>query len=452
MRIYSFFLVCLLASITALGQAPQAFKYQAVLRNETGTPIANSEIDVKIEISNGEQNIVYSELHETISDNFGVVLFNIGEPDQVLSGTMDDIDWGGNSFYIHMSMANRGEQNFKPLGVAQLLSVPYALFAKESGSAGITSYNDLKDKPDLSVFLQNENDPIFSNSPAFGIEQADINNWNAKSDFNGDYHSLTGRPDLSDTAIYLKNETDPIFTSSLASNITAQDTTWWGTQLQSPWTEKETTVTYDGAVLVGIEFPSVEGRLHVYNSDSFANAVYVNHTSKAAKSFGVYSEIHNSESSNIEVAALHGAVTEFPVNSTGKTIGVFGRAYNGPTVNYGKSYGILGMAADAQHGHNYGVYGDLIGEQDGAAIMGAINTEVHKVENGQWAGYFAGRVHVQDTLGVGTTQPQRALHVNDVMRLEPTSAPINPTLGDLYMDAADSTLKVYDGIQWREMW
>ena len=54
-------------------------------------------------------------------------------------------------------------------------------------------------------------------------------------------------------------------------------------------------------------------------------------------------------------------------------------------------------------------------------------------------------------VGVGMTSPARKLHVKDVMRLEPRStAPDNPSQGDLYFDSTDAKLKCYDGSSWRD--
>jgi hypothetical protein len=70
------------------------------------------------------------------------------------------------------------------------------------------------------------------------------------------------------------------------------------------------------------------------------------------------------------------------------------------------------------------------------------------------AGYFAdGNVVVASgNMGVGTSDPARKLHVNAVMRLQPTSAPSSPAEGDIYMDSATHKLMVYDGTAWRACW
>lgn len=56
-------------------------------------------------------------------------------------------------------------------------------------------------------------------------------------------------------------------------------------------------------------------------------------------------------------------------------------------------------------------------------------------------------------IGVNTTNPQRNLHVKDVIRLEPRNfPPSNPAEGDLYYDAILHKLRVYDGTAWQNCW
>lgn len=56
-------------------------------------------------------------------------------------------------------------------------------------------------------------------------------------------------------------------------------------------------------------------------------------------------------------------------------------------------------------------------------------------------------------VGIGITNPQRKLHVNDIMRLEPrNTAPSNPSKGDIYFDGILNKLRVYDGTTWQNCW
>jgi len=52
-------------------------------------------------------------------------------------------------------------------------------------------------------------------------------------------------------------------------------------------------------------------------------------------------------------------------------------------------------------------------------------------------------------VGINVENPQRSLHVKDVLRLEPRSTPpTNPTKGDMYFDDTINKLRVYNGTRW----
>ena len=53
----------------------------------------------------------------------------------------------------------------------------------------------------------------------------------------------------------------------------------------------------------------------------------------------------------------------------------------------------------------------------------------------------------ESRLGVGIT-PARTLHINDVMRLEPSSTPSSPSAGDVYYDSGTNKLRIYNGTGW----
>jgi hypothetical protein len=56
-------------------------------------------------------------------------------------------------------------------------------------------------------------------------------------------------------------------------------------------------------------------------------------------------------------------------------------------------------------------------------------------------------------IGVNISSPQRSLHVNDVLRLEPRSTPPpSPSKGDIYFDSTLNKLRVYDGTVWQNCW
>jgi hypothetical protein len=55
-------------------------------------------------------------------------------------------------------------------------------------------------------------------------------------------------------------------------------------------------------------------------------------------------------------------------------------------------------------------------------------------------------------VGIQTTSPQRALHIKDVLRLEPRSAaPGSPSEGDIYVNSTDHHIYCYLNGQWRQL-
>jgi len=57
----------------------------------------------------------------------------------------------------------------------------------------------------------------------------------------------------------------------------------------------------------------------------------------------------------------------------------------------------------------------------------------------------------EGNVGIGILGPQRKLHVNDVMRLEPRDTePAVPSAGDLYFDSTSNKLRCYDGSTWQD--
>lgn len=107
-------------------QVPQAFKYQAVVRDNQGLLLADQSVNIKIDIIQGQLDgtEVYSESHSVQSNSYGIVNLEIG------SGTTADdfiaIIWSADSYFIKLWI------NGDEMGTTPLLSVPYALHANSA--------------------------------------------------------------------------------------------------------------------------------------------------------------------------------------------------------------------------------------------------------------------------------------------------------------------------------
>lgn len=78
-----------------------------------------------------------------------------------------------------------------------------------------------------------------------------------------------------------------------------------------------------------------------------------------------------------------------------KHIGVYGSSsLSSPSSHY-RAYGVLGTAGNATSGWNYGVFGALGGTNNGAAVLGTVesSTSMSWAVPGRYAGYFVGPVH-----------------------------------------------------------
>jgi hypothetical protein len=124
-----------LLSIAHAQVPPNAFNYSAVARNAVGDPIATSTIGIQITILKTSPTGAsqYSENHFVNTDAFGLFNLVIGAG-AMQSGNMATIDWSNDTYYLKVGMDANGGSSFVTMGTTQLLSVPYALYAKSAGS------------------------------------------------------------------------------------------------------------------------------------------------------------------------------------------------------------------------------------------------------------------------------------------------------------------------------
>lgn len=120
----------LLLSITIFGQAPHLFNYQGIVRQASGNPVANKKISLRISIIDGSATgkTVYSEIQQATTNSSGLYSIAIGSG-KTLSGAMKDISWGSRDKFIHVEIDTDGGDRYTSIGTAQLLSVPFALYA-----------------------------------------------------------------------------------------------------------------------------------------------------------------------------------------------------------------------------------------------------------------------------------------------------------------------------------
>lgn len=130
--------ICLSWVIGLSAQIPNSFKYQAVVRDNAGQVFVNKAVAFQISILQTSESgaVVYSETHSAQTNAFGLVNLEIGAG-IIVSGTFSGIDWGSDSYFVKIELDSYNSGLFTEMGTSQLLSVPYALYAKQSGN-GLT--------------------------------------------------------------------------------------------------------------------------------------------------------------------------------------------------------------------------------------------------------------------------------------------------------------------------
>lgn len=194
------FLGAMLLGQSTYAQAPHAFKYQAVIRDASGAPIANSTVTLRVDIHRGSPTgpSVYQETNLIQTNSFGLLSRNVGEGQLNLFAA---IDWSNGPYYLETLIDPNGNNSYSISGVSELVSVPTALYANAaafSDSADISIHSLYSDtayyaieaeharQAEVADSVRYEQDPVFGQSAASTISLADISDWNAHIVNDGD--------------------------------------------------------------------------------------------------------------------------------------------------------------------------------------------------------------------------------------------------------------------------
>lgn len=128
------FLTTVFITVNVFSQTPNKLSYQAVIRNSANTLVTNTQIGMQISILQGSISgtAVFVETHTPTSNANGMIGIEIGGG-TVVSGDFTTLDWANGPYFIKTESDPEGGVNYSITGTSQLLSVPYALYAKTAG-------------------------------------------------------------------------------------------------------------------------------------------------------------------------------------------------------------------------------------------------------------------------------------------------------------------------------
>ncbi|MDP4826066.1 MAG: hypothetical protein NWR73_00150 [Flavobacteriales bacterium] len=126
----------LLLTLSVFAQAPEKMSYQAVVRDGNNVLVTSSPVGMQINILQGSANgtSVYEETQTLTTNANGLVSAEIGAG-TVTSGDFSSIDWANGPYFVKTEIDPTGGTNYTISGTTELLSVPYALYAANSGSS-----------------------------------------------------------------------------------------------------------------------------------------------------------------------------------------------------------------------------------------------------------------------------------------------------------------------------
>ena len=135
-------LFLLFLSLCIYGQSPEKMSYQAVIRDASNTLVTNQSIGMQISIlqTTITGTTVYAETHTVTTNLNGLVSLEIGTGST--SDTFSTIDWSAGPYFIKTETDPTGGSSYTITGTSQLMSVPFAMYAKSSGNGITTDQSD----------------------------------------------------------------------------------------------------------------------------------------------------------------------------------------------------------------------------------------------------------------------------------------------------------------------
>ena len=133
----------ILVTVYTFAQSPQAFKYQAIARNNSGEVLTEQPVSLKISLLQDaiDGTAVYVETYNTTSNDFGLINLEIGNGIPV-SGDFSLINWGSHSYFVKIEMDETGGTNYQFIGISKLISVPCTLYAGITGVTTLTGHRE----------------------------------------------------------------------------------------------------------------------------------------------------------------------------------------------------------------------------------------------------------------------------------------------------------------------
>lgn len=461
-------LAALYLVLTLQAQPPQKISYQAVVRNSTNALVTNQPVGVKITILQGSATgtPVFAETHTPTTNANGLINIVIGTGSPAINGLLDVV-WSTGPYFIKTEIDPAGGTAYSITSTSELLSVPYALYAKKAESTNLLNLpfagsshsinNAFSVKNNNGIAIVGWGDDAYGNT--FGVVGS--TNSGVGIGVRGINKSTTG------IALGISGETyssEGVAVKGIANSSNGSAAGVMG-EVSSPngiGVAGYSTSTTGSAVGVlgyssALDGTGVSGESkwigvkginrsttgfaygvqgEVYSPDGIAVMGYS--SSKTGTSKGVYGLTYSDEGkgvlgenrsttgSNYGVYGYSASTEGYGVYGESSYCGVRGRNFT----KTGTAYGVQGLVnsssgigvegtAYSMTGNTIGVYGQSA-SLEGTGLWGFSSSLTGKTKGvvgyinspDGFSGYFAGgKFHVRGRVGVGTETPDAGIHL-----------------------------------------
>ena len=184
-------LTLLVIGFSAHAQVVDGINYQAVAIDDKGKEIPGHDINGLIIFGNQlkmrfsilkatiDGQVLYSEVHSTYTDQYGLISLVIGHGEVQSGGVygkLNEITWGADKLFLKVEIDIHNTQDFKLMSIEQMMAVPFAYYALSSSGNTFVNYADIYNKPAFALVATTGNYSDLLNKPAIPSSTSQLNN------------------------------------------------------------------------------------------------------------------------------------------------------------------------------------------------------------------------------------------------------------------------------------